>query len=170
MAGNREAFEQAMNAGHNAAWEQNWSEAIAAYGRAIQQFPQDPDAHIHLGLSLLKAGRLDAALKVYTRAYQLDSNDPIPLEKSAEVLELMGRLREAAQQYVNVAEIYLGQRDLDKAVGNWKQATRLSPGFISVHAKLAQAYERMGENPRAIREYLILAFNLGGAAGAASGS
>lgn len=57
MAGNREAYEQAMNAGHNAAWEQKWSDAVAAYGRAIQQFPEDPDAHIHLGLSLLKADR-----------------------------------------------------------------------------------------------------------------
>src|SRR5690606_16879986 len=156
---NREAYDQAMNAGHNAAWEQKWSEAIAAYGRAIQQFPEDPDAHIHLGLSLLKAGRLDDALKVYTRAHQLAKEDPIPLEKSAEVLEMMGRLREAAQQYVNVAEIYLGQRDLDKAVANWKQATRLSPGFISVHAKLAQAYERMGDKKKAIHEYLTLGFN-----------
>ena len=159
MAGNREAYDQAMNAGHNAAWEQKWSEAIAAYGRAIQQFPTDPDAHIHLGLSLLKASRLDDALKVYTRAHQLAKEDPIPLEKSAEVLEMMGRLREAAQQYVNVAEIYLAQRDLDKAVGNWKQATRLSPGFISVHAKLAQAYERMGDKKRAISQYLTLGFN-----------
>lgn len=159
MAGNREAYEQAMNAGHNAAWEQKWSDAVAAYGRAIQQFPEDPDAHIHLGLSLLKAGRLDDALKVYTRAHQLTKEDPIPLEKSAEVLEQMGRLREAAQQYVNVAEIYLNQRDLDKAVGNWKKATRLSPGFISVHAKLAQAYERMGDKKRAIYEYLMLGYS-----------
>lgn len=159
MAGNREAYDQAMNAGHNAAWEQKWSEAIAAYGRAIQQFPSDPDAHIHLGLSLLKASRLDDALKVYTRAHQLAKEDPIPLEKSAEVLEMMGRLREAAQQYVNVAEIYLAQRDLDKAVSNWRQATRLSPGFISVHAKLAQAYERMGEKKKAIYQYLTLGFN-----------
>lgn len=159
MAGNRETYEQAMNAGHNAAWDQNWATAIAAYGNAIQQFPDDPDAHIHLGLSLLKAGRLDDALKVYTRAHQLAKTDPIPLEKSAEVLEMMGRLREAAQQYVNVAEIYLNQRDLDKAVGNWRQATRLSPGFVSVHAKLAQAYERMGDNRRAVHEYLMLGFN-----------
>src|SRR5690606_13044343 len=86
-------------------------------------------------------------------------NDPIPLEKSAEVLEAMGRLREAAQQYVNVAEIYLNQRDLDKAVATWEKATRLSPGFVSVHAKLAQAYERMGNKKRAIYQYLTMAFN-----------
>ncbi len=159
MPGNREAYEQAMNAGHNAGWDQEWSAAVTAYGRAVQEFPQDADGHIHLGLALLRVGRLDDALKVYTRAHQLNTTDPIPLEKSADVLERMGRLREAAQQYVNVAEIYLSQRDLSKAISNWEKATHLSPGFVSVHAKLAQAYERIGDKPRAIREYLTLAFN-----------
>lgn len=159
MPGNPEIYEQAMNAGHNAAWDQEWGAAVTAYGRAVQEFPKDPDAHIHLGLALLKVGRLDDALKVYTRAHQLNASDPIPLEKSADVLERTGRLREAAQQYVNVAEIYLAQRDLDKAISNWEKATHLSSGFTGVHAKLAQAYERIGDKPRAIREYLTLAFN-----------
>ncbi|HVU14667.1 MAG TPA: tetratricopeptide repeat protein [Phototrophicaceae bacterium] len=159
MARNREAYEQAMNAGHNAAWDQDWGVAVASYGRAIQEFPDDPEAHIHLGLGLLEMGRLEDALKVYTRAHQLAPNDPIPLEKSADVLERMGRLREAAQQYVNVSEVYLSQRDLDKAIGNWERATRLTPGLVPIHAKLAQAYERIGDKKKAIYEYLTLAFN-----------
>ncbi len=159
MPGNRDAYEQHMNSGHNAAWDQNWSAAISAYGRALQEFPEDADAHIHMGLALLKAGRLDDALKVYMRAHQINKTDPIPLEKSADVLERMGRLREAAQQYVNVAEMYLGQRDIDKAIANWDKATRLTPGLVSVHLKLAQAYERIGNKQKAIREYLTLAFN-----------
>ncbi|MEP7292676.1 MAG: tetratricopeptide repeat protein, partial [Chloroflexota bacterium] len=159
MAGNREAYEQAMNSGHNAAWDQDWGLAVGAYGRAIQEFPTDPEAHIHLGLGLLEMGRLDDALKVYTRAHQLAPDDPIPLEKSADVLERMGRLREAAQQYVNVSEVYLAQRDLDKAIGNWERATRLTPGLIPIHAKLAQAYERIGNKKQAVHEYLTLAFN-----------
>lgn len=159
MAGNREAYEQAMNAGHNAAWDQEWGLAVGSYGRAIQEFPSDPEAHIHLGLGLLEMGRLDDALKVYSRAHQLAPEDPIPLEKSADVLERMGRLREAAQQYVNVSDVYLAQRDLDKAIGNWERATQLTPGLIPVHAKLAQAYERIGNKKRAIHEYLTLAFN-----------
>jgi tetratricopeptide (TPR) repeat protein len=159
MPGNRQNYEQSMNAGHNAAWDQEWPAAIAAYGRAIQEFPEDADAHIHLGLALLKAGRLDDALKVYTRAHQIAQEDPIPLEKSADVLERMGRLREAAQQYVNVAEIYLGQRDIDKAISNWEKATQLTPGLVAIHAKLAQGYERIGDKAKAIREYHLLAFN-----------
>jgi tetratricopeptide (TPR) repeat protein len=157
MPGNREAYDQAMNAGHNAAWDKEWKTAIAAYGQAVQQFPNDAEAHIHLGLALLELGRLDDALKVYSRAHQLSPEDPIPLEKSADILEKVGRLKEAGQQYINVAEIYLGQRDLAKAVHNWEQATRLTPGLAAIHAKLAQAHERLGNKPQAIREYLLLA-------------
>ena len=141
MPGREDVFQKAMNEGHSAAWDQEWDQAIQAYGRAVQEFGDDPEAHIHLGLGLLEMGRLEDALKVYTRAHQLAPDDPIPLEKSADVLERMGRLREAAQQYVNVSEVYLSQRDLAKAIGNWERATHLTPGLIPVHAKLAQAYD-----------------------------
>ncbi len=159
MPGDRAAYEHAMNAGHNAAWDKEWTAAIAAYGQAVQQFPDDAEAHIHLGLALLEVGRLDDALKVYTRAHQLSPDDPIPLEKSADVLEKVGRLKEAAQQYVNVADVYLRQRDLDKAVYIWDRATKLTPGLVQIHAKLAQTYERLGEKSKSIREYLMLAYN-----------
>jgi len=159
MAGNREIYDKAMNAGDIAAWDQQWDRAIVAYGRAVQEFPEDPTAHRSLGLALLQAHRLDEALKVYTRAHQLAPDDPIPLEKSADVLERMGRLREAAQQYIKVADIYIAQRDLAKAISNWERATHLTPGLIQIHAKLATAYERTGEKKKAIREYLTLAFN-----------
>lgn len=159
MAGNREIYQKSMNVGHNAAWEQNWAMAIKAYSQAIQEIPEDGEAHIHLGLALLKAGRLEDALKVYNRAHQLSPDDPAPLERGADVLERMGRLKEAAQRYMTVADVYLGQRDLDKAISNWERATQLTPGLIAIHARLAQAYERVGDNKRALREYLTLAFN-----------
>ncbi|MBN2471130.1 MAG: tetratricopeptide repeat protein [Anaerolineae bacterium] len=159
MAGDREVYNKAMNTGHSAAWDQQWDRAIAAYGRAVQEFPEDPDAHRSLGMALLQAHRLEEALKVYTRAHQLAPDDPIPLEKSADVLERMGRLREAAQQYIKVADIYISQRDLDKAIGTWERATHLTTGLIQIHAKLATAYERVGSTKKAIREYLTLAFN-----------
>lgn len=159
MPGNRQIYEQAMNLGHSAAWDQEWDKAIAAYGRAVQEMPEDPSAHNSLGLALLQARRLEDALKVYTRAHQLAPDDSIPLEKSADVLERLGRLKEAAQQYVNVAEVYLAQRDLEKAIDNWERATRLTSGLVHIHQRLALAYERTGQRKNAVREYLTLAFN-----------
>lgn len=158
MAGNRHIYEQAMNVGHSAAWDQHWDRAIAAYGRAVQEFPDDPGAHNSLGLALLQARRLEDALKVYTRAHQLAPDDTIPLEKSADVLERLGRLKEAAQQYINVAELYLAQRDLEKAIANWERATQLTSGLVQIHQRLALAYERTGQRRAAVREYLSLAF------------
>jgi tetratricopeptide (TPR) repeat protein len=159
MPGNRELYEQAMNVGHNAAWDQEWVTAITNYGRAIQEFPDDLEAHLALGFGLLEAGRLEDALKVYSRAHQIVPEDPIPLEKSADTLERLGRLKEAAQQYIVVADIYLAQKDLNKTIANWERATQLTPGLINIHARLAQAYERIGDKNKAVRQYLILAYN-----------
>lgn len=152
-------FQQYMEEGHSAAWEHDWSAAIEAYSKAVQANGDDADAHINLGLALLNDGQLDRALKVYRHAHQLAPEDPLPLERSADVLERMGQSQEAAQQHVKVAEIYLTQRDLNKAIANWEHATQLTPGLISVHARLAQAYERINRKEDAIREYLMLAYN-----------
>lgn len=159
MAGNRELYERAMADGNNAAWEQNWQVAVAAYTQAIREFPDDLDAHMNLGLGLLELGRPEGALKVYTVAQQLAPNDPIPLEKGADALERLGRLREAATQYIRVAELYLAQRDLRKTIANWDRATRLTPGLLQVHLRLAQAYEQIGDQDNAIRQYLTLAYD-----------
>jgi tetratricopeptide (TPR) repeat protein len=58
-----------------------------------------------------------------------------------------------------VAEIFLSQRDFNKAIANWTKATELTPGLLSVHAKLAQAFERLGNKKEAIYHYLTLAYN-----------
>lgn len=159
MAGNREHYEAYMSEGHDFAWENQWDSAVRSYTAAVREFPDDGDAHLYLGWALLSTGRLEDSLRVYKRAHQLLPDDPAPLEKSADVLERLGRLKEAAQQYIAVADIYLSLRDLEKAIGNWARATQLTPGLLMIHARLAQAYERIGDRRRALREYLTLAFN-----------
>jgi len=152
-------FIELMDQGNIAAWDQDWSTAIESYTRAVKLMPEDADAHINLGLALLNDGQLDRALKLFRRAHSLSPEDPVPLERSADILERLGQLKDAAQYYVKVSEVYLKLRDLDKAIANWEHATNLTPGLVSVHARLAQAYERIGDTAQAVREYLILAFN-----------
>jgi tetratricopeptide (TPR) repeat protein len=156
---NQDDYIKHMQNGDDAAWQQNWGSAAEHYTRAIQVVPDDAQAHINLGFALLNNGQLDRALKVYRRAIQLAPDDPEPLERSADVLERMGQLKEAAQQYVKVSEVYLQMKDLDKAISIWEHATALTPGLVAVHARLAQAYERIGDKGKSIREYLVLAYN-----------
>ncbi|MGJ3238384.1 MAG: tetratricopeptide repeat protein [Anaerolineae bacterium] len=152
-------FQQFMEEGHSAAWEGNWGAAIESYSKAVQASSDNADAHINLGIALRRDGQLDRSLKVFRRAQQLAPDDPVPIEGLADVLESMGQLKEAAQQYVKVSDIYLAQRDIKKAISNWEHATQLTPGLVSVHARLAQAYERVGRKEESIREYLTLAYN-----------
>ena len=154
-------YEDYMNAGHAAAWDQDWETAVQAYSMAIRMRADEPSAYNSLGLSLLQLSppRLQEALRVYQRAHDLDPDDPLPLEKSADVYERMGQLEDAAKQYLAVAEAYLARHDLEKAIGNWERATRVTPGLVRVHQKLALAYERIGDKKQAVREYLTLAAN-----------
>ncbi len=159
MPGNQELYEQQMNIGHESAWSRDWSGAANAYGRALQEFPEDVEAHLSLAFALLRAERLNEALKVYNRAHQLSPSDPIPIEKSADVLQKMGRLKEAAQRYANVGEAYLKQEDVVKAISSWEKATQLTPGLVALHNKLGNAYRHIGDKRRAVYHYLMLAFN-----------
>jgi tetratricopeptide (TPR) repeat protein len=160
MPGDQAVYNTEMNAGHEAAWDQNWATAAEHYARALQEFTEDPEAHLNLGFALLSAERLDEALKVYSRAHTLTPEDPIPLEKCADVLERQGKFREAAEQHARVAELYLKQRDIDKAISNWERATDLTPGLVALHAKLAQAYRKIGDKKRSVFHYLMVAHNL----------
>ncbi len=161
MAEQQGTYEDFMNAGDSAAFDDHdWERAIQAYSMAIRARSDLPEPYISLGLALLQVQppRLDEALKIYQKAHSLDRNDLIPLEKSADVYERMGRLQDAVKQYIAVADAYLEQHhDLEKAISNWERATRLTPGLVKIHQKLALAYTRIGDKQLAIYEYLTLA-------------
>lgn len=159
MVSKQETYEYYLNLGHSLAWDQEWEKAVNAYARALQERPEEPDPYKYLGLALMQVKRYNDALKVLMKGHKLAPDDPVPLERSADVLERLGRLKEAATQYVNVAEIYLAQRDIEKAIGNYERATLLTPGLLQIHFRLAQLYERTGRRRAAVLQYLTLAFN-----------
>ncbi|MBZ0309073.1 MAG: tetratricopeptide repeat protein [Anaerolineae bacterium] len=159
MPGNQEKFERSMLAGDDAAWNQQWDKAIEAYMTAVREFPNNVHACNSLGYALYSVGRLEDALKVYMQASKIDETLPLPVERMADVLERLGRLNDAAKQYLAVADIYLAQHDLEKAISNWEKATQITPGLVKIHQRLAMAYERTGQKDSAISEYLNLAYN-----------
>lgn len=157
MSGSEERFQQAMNQGHSAAWDQAWDRAATFYRQALAEMPDNPKALTSLGLALYQLQDYEAALEQYQKAAKLSPNDPVPLEKVAEILERMGNLPQATKAYMEVAELYARNKDIEKAIENWISVVSLHPENLAAHSRLAVVYERLGRKQQALAEYLSVA-------------
>jgi tetratricopeptide (TPR) repeat protein len=157
MPGREDLFQKAMNEGHSAAWDQEWAKAATAYRSALQEMPDNPKALNSLGLALFQQGDYNEALQIYKRVAQITPQDPIPMEKLAQLLERTGHLKEAIDAAFKAADLFLNQRDVDKAIENWVRVTTLEPEHMLAHSRLALAHERLGHKVQAVAEYLAVA-------------
>lgn len=157
MTGREDLFQKAMNDGHSAAWDQEWDKAASAYRRALQEFPDQPKALNSLGLALYQLARFDEALRIYHRVVQVSPEDPVPVEKVAQLSERLGDLKTAVQAAMRAAERYLKQHDVDKAIENWMHVTALSPEHAAARSRLALVHEKLGHKQQAVTEYLAIA-------------
>jgi tetratricopeptide (TPR) repeat protein len=157
MPGREDIFQKAMNEGHSAAWDQEWSKAAVEYRKALQELPDNPKALNSLGLALFQQANFEEALQIYQRVAQIAPQDPIPMEKLAQLLERTGHLKEAIEAAFRAADLFLNQRDVDKAIENWVRVTTLDPEHVLAHSRLALAHERLGHKPQAVMEYIAVA-------------
>jgi tetratricopeptide (TPR) repeat protein len=147
-----------MRAGADAAWDADWEEAIAAYQRALVEFPDDVSALTAIGLAQFSAGYVESALESYQRASALAPDDPVLLERIGETLEALGQTEAAASSYSESADRYLSQRGADHvAVQRWQDAIRIYPEHEQSHVRLLRFYQRRGEVRQAVGECLALA-------------
>ena len=157
MPGREDVFQKSMNEGHSAAWDQEWGKAAAAYRKALQEMPDHPKALNSLGLALFQQANFEEALQIYQRVAQITPTDPVPMEKLAQLLERTGHLKEAIEAATRAADLFLNQRDVDKAIENWVRVTTLDPEHILAHSRLALAHERLGHKPQSVIEYIAVA-------------
>src|SRR5688572_9176121 len=157
MPGREDIFQKAMNEGHSAAWDQEWSKAAVEYRKALQEMPDNPKALNSLGLALFQQAQFDEALQIYQRVAQISPQDPVPMEKLAQLLERTGHLKAAIEAALRAADLFLNQRDVDKAIENWVRVTTLDPEHIVAHSRLALAHERLGHKPQSVIEYIAVA-------------
>lgn len=157
MSGREEVFQQAMNQGHTAAWDQSWEEAEKYYRQALNEIPDHPMALLSLGLALYELQRYEDSLQCYMKAARAAPNDPVPVEKIAQLYAQLGNLERASAAALHAAELYLKNRDVNKAIDNWSYALELHPQNLTARSRLALVYERMGKLEEAVSEYLTLA-------------
>ncbi len=157
MAAHEDIFQQAMNQGHSAAWDQLWDQAAAHYREALDAIPDHPQALINLGLALYELQDFEQSLSCYLRAARVAPNDPLPVEKAAQIYERQGNLEQSSQASLRAAELYMKNRDANKAIESWKRVTRLTPDNLQAHSRLALVYERLGDKQKAVNEFLAVA-------------
>jgi tetratricopeptide (TPR) repeat protein len=157
MPGSEVIFQKAMNDGHSAAWDQQWEKAAASYRAALQEIPDQPKALSSLALALHQLSRFGEALQIYIRVAQLSPEDPIPVERVAQLSERMGDLKGAVEAAMRAADLYIKQREVEKAIENWVRVITLNPENVFAHSRLALTHERLGHIRPAIIEYLAVA-------------
>ncbi|MFN3491590.1 MAG: tetratricopeptide repeat protein, partial [Anaerolineales bacterium] len=157
MPGREDIFQKAMNEGHSAAWDQEWHKAAVAYRRALEEFPDHAKALNSLGLALYQLNQVDEALQIYKRAVEISPDDPVSMEKVAQLSERVGDLKTAMDFRIKAGDLYLKQRDTDKALENWVHVTSINPENAIAHSRLAQVHERLGHAQQAVTEYLAIA-------------
>lgn len=156
MPANKATFQDALKKASNAAWDQRWDTAIKEYRRALTEFPEDASAHSGLALALQESNKLDEALVEYKILAKMQANDPVPLARVAILFEKMGRKSDAVTAYVQLAEMYQQQKQMNKAVEAWRKASALEPERTEPHEKLAAAFTEAGHNAPAAREWIAL--------------
>jgi tetratricopeptide (TPR) repeat protein len=157
MAGREDVFQRAMNEGHSAAWDQDWEQAAKAYKSALAEMPENPKALGSLGLALFQLQKFDEALKVYIRTARVTPEDPAPFEKIALIQERQGNLKEATQASYQAGELFLKNREVEKAIENWLRVVQLNPEHIQARSRLALVHEKTGQTRQASTEYLAVA-------------
>ncbi len=157
MPGREDVFQKFMNEGHSAAWDQQWEKAALSYQAALKEVPDHPKALSNLGLALSQLARFEEALDVYRRLTQVSPQDPVPWERIAHLSERLGDLPGAVDAAMRAAELFLNQREVEKAIENWSRVTTLQPENIKARVRLAAVHERLGHVRPAVAEYLALA-------------
>jgi tetratricopeptide (TPR) repeat protein len=119
---------QALKEYENAVREikyQNTQHAIERLEKSIKLGPDFYNAHLGLGQEYRRIGRLDAAGKELTRAFELNPREVTPL--------------------IQLGEIYIEKNQFERAAEVLLQATRVEPGSAVAHYALGRARYRLSE-------------------------
>jgi tetratricopeptide (TPR) repeat protein len=106
-------------------------EADVQYHHTCRTFPDCLDAFLRYGQLLYKYRYYDEALECFQRAQALSPNQPDVNE--------------------NIANVYLGLMDVDRAINQFQQALTKEPNRLSALMGIGQAYQESGNEAEALK-------------------
>jgi tetratricopeptide (TPR) repeat protein len=143
-------YQEAMNKGHNAAWDQDWQRAADFYRQALDEAPEDPNALVSLGLALYEQGLYDQSQEYYSQAQKISPENPLAYEKSSQLFELLGRNEDAVAPALKASELYLREGNIAKSVECLVRINRVDTTNLPAHSRLALIYEKTGREKQAV--------------------
>jgi tetratricopeptide (TPR) repeat protein len=99
----------------------------------------------------------DKVLEYLERGLQLDGQNMGLMERLAEIHLHAGRLDEATNQYLRMAEAALVRGDIPRATRSMENARDSSPDDVEIRRNLAEIYVRQGDSTSARSEFFEVA-------------
>jgi tetratricopeptide (TPR) repeat protein len=145
-----------------------WEDAVEAYGTALNLEPADRDVAVAYGLGLCRLERFGQALEVFEELARLNPDfEPAYCHRIGIYGEL-GRHDQAEQMFYLAQELdascpncffnmgvsLAARGQFDRAIYCWQRVLELEPGYIGVHARIAQAHRAQGDADLAREFYL----------------
>lgn len=152
-----EQAEVQLRAGNEKMKAKDWDGALAAYAKALECDPGNPDAHTKLGTALVQMRRFEDAIEEYTKVLKLRP-DPLAYSNRARVFREMHDPRGALSDYSAALSLdpkhvpaYISRGsvreelgDFEGAVGDYGKAIDLDPGNLTALASRARARAHSG--------------------------
>lgn len=157
MPGNRALYDRAMEQSREAARLKNWEEALKQAVRALQEFPQDPDARSSAAVALFNTGKYPQALQIFEDLRGNDANNPFFLEYLARTQERMGNQAAAVAAYTQLADLQQSRRLNARVIEALREVLRIRPEADDQRQRLARLLEEGGSSSEAASEYVGLA-------------
>jgi len=140
--------------------------ATNCYKKSLAIFPGNSKVWHLLGNTLIKAGKLDEALKSQYRALELKPNDPAILGNIGKIyvdmrdypnarkfLERAQSIKENYEILINLGNVCIGEKNPDGAISIYEKALAKNPNDLLVINNLATAYVIKKDYPNA-RKYI----------------
>jgi Tfp pilus assembly protein PilF len=124
--------------------------AVVEYRAAVQSDPNNVDARVRYGLSLLNyQGDVDGAISEYVTALGID---PQCIACQRRLDEAVDRRNGTAQDNINLGNEYYKQGQLARSAGAYRVAIYLEPTNPDAHNSLSWTLYRMGELDEGLKE------------------
>lgn len=96
-------------------------------------------------------------LAVAQRAHELKPDDVSPLTKMAKLYKRLGKMAEAMETHLRLAELHEGRNDLNAMIVELERASSIDPARTDLQEAIANAYEVTGNTKRAAGRWIKLA-------------